>query len=660
MFRGKLRNDSGYDYQRIETSEPHSDSEPNSDSDSDISLVLEELSSTSDDSTSYTYYNQPLHYLGLFTEKEIRDLEDQYNKSRYELNALVGEHKWVYRGLRGENWFAIGTDVSYALFQIVTSRDGIQSVAKLFNKDLKISNTAGLVIGAPLALVDMAFNLSAVSAAKEAIKATLEYALRDSYSKQFKAFLEQARQRPSQTVTTVVTWSFNKTILYSHNLLGTSANIIAFYEPISFHLPLAGDVTVPAWMPLLPTSAQLGIAAGFAYGGNRYYSLFSNPDYYQNFKEFWVQGFKDLWNDNPDGSPWLIGEFYRGNRATALQIAIQGLVSTVAIRAYPNYYYLAETVFGKLIGLPESATASLAAIASAIVAWHTLCARYPKTYNRYLADHIKVEALLREKIEDWAGASIDQQVQIQIDNLNPAMKPPQIRKRKMELRKQIMADILTLDKKLLRDQILEAEGRGYTIKNNPALGAQLAYRAFVGLYLGYSTIAPLLTRYLVDEPISMTILGMFIGSGLLAGALYKAEDLRITHQLMRQQLDIEMKHEAAIAPAQGSNASNRIADVITVGSNASRALSLLGSGERVFGNNSPGTTSAIAIIAAENMINTILFTYKKIRSSVSSWGCFNRAQETFFNPRPREAIEMQAPRSGLKAYLPRWMQRGGS
>lgn len=610
------------------------DSDNDSDSSSHIEIerksnspeAKSELDSPSEsEDFPYVDYPRPLHYLHLFTEQEIRTLEKQTDHDRHALDELVASHKWIYRGLRGENWFAIGTDVSYSLFQIVTSRDGVQRAARLFDPNAQISNTAGLIISTPMALVDLAFNLTAVSAAKEATKATLTYALRDSYRSQAMHLIEQVHENPAQTTAKALTWSFNKTILYTHNLLGASANIIAFYEPIDFYLPFVGEVNIPAWMPRLSTTAQASIAAGFAYGGNRYYSLFSNPDYYQNFEAFWAQGVKDLWNNNADGGPWLIGELCRGNIATPLQIALQGLVSTVAIRAYPNFYYIAETICAKILHLNPKATPPLAATAAVIIAWHTLCARYPKTYNRYLADHIRVESLLKNHLEDFLGEAVNEMVDAQIEGLNLAITHSQINKRKQALRKQVMADFLATEKKLLQQEIVEKEGRFYPFKNDPALGVQLAYRALVGLYLGYSTISPLLNRYLVNEPISMTVLGMFIGSGLLTGALYQAEKTRITNQLIRQKIDPEIKPEVDTATQHGNSTSNRIADVITLGSNLGRALSVLGSANRVFGDNNPAAISATAIIAVENMINNILFTYKKVRSTVSSWSWWYRS-----------------------------------
>jgi hypothetical protein len=615
----------------------------------------------------------PLEYLSIFSEKEILDLEakhseDSYRINRYELDHLVKEHKWIYRGFLAKYRFAISTNVPYTAFQIVTARDGIQSTVKLFKKDLEVSDTTGLVFGTILASADLAFNLNAVSAVKEAIKATLEYATRDSYKEQLRAFIEQAREEPAEAAGTVVKWAANKTVLYSHNLIGSTANILAFYEPIAFSLPRVGDVTIPALMPLLPQAARFTILAGFAYGGNDYYSLFSNPDYKKNFDLFWMQGFKDLWNQNPDGAPWLLGELSRGKVFVPLQIAIQGLISTVAIRAYPNYYYLAQETFSKIIGLNPAVTAGLAITLALIVAWHTLCARYPKTYNRYLADHLRIEALLKKQFEETVSTALDETINTQIDSLNLAMDPTVITKQKLALKNKLMEDFTRATRSLLEAQIKEAEGSRYTLKQDPTLVPQLAYRALVGLYLGYSSISPLLISHVVDEPISMTLLSMFLGTGLLTGALYQAEKARITDHLVRQKIDLDLP-AVQEAEKQGTALSNHIADTITGGSNLSRFLSVLGSAKRVFGDDNALATSATFTIAAENMINTILFSLNKVRSTVSGWSCFTHRQQeaarvanrpgTLFarHEAPRAALELEeveAPRpvSGWRSYLP--------
>ncbi len=580
---------------------------------------------------------EPLQYLHLFTEQEIKTMVRRYGKPAEELDELISDYYYSNLARRLNNSFAIFTNISSSILQIVTSRDGIQNLARLFDEHALVSNTLGLAIGTPLALIDLAFNLTVISAAKKAIEETLDYASRDSYQEQFQELIEQAKEEPRQAAETIVKWTFNKTILYTHNLLlGAAANIIAGYEPVQFFLPALGEILIPAWMPLLSVNAQFCIAAAFAYGGNRYYSLFSDPDYYQNFEKFWLQGVKDLWNNKPESSPWLFSRFHHLHLTTRLQIAIQGL-STVTIRTL-SFYYLASAASEKLLGFDQDTTASLAAILATLTAWHTLCSRYPQTYNYYLADHLKIEAWLRENRKTKPQTVIASIMRNDIDSLNIVMSPNELNKYKAEFEKNLSEDLKhNIDAfkiRLFQEQVLEAKGAAYALKNDPSLALQLAFRTLIGLYLGYSAFAPLLMHYLIDEPFFMTALSLFLGAGLTAGPLYEAEKIRITNQLVWQKINSEEKEEAAPA-IQDTKTSNRIADLITFGSNLSRTFSVLGFSKRVFGEEKPALTSTFAIIAAETMVNTVLFTYQKVRSSVYGWfskPTLSNTQGTFFYP----------------------------
>ena len=511
-----------------------------------------------------------------------------------------------------------------------------------------------------MALMDLAFNLSAVSPAKEALKSTLNYAMQDPLRERFQEAYLKAQENKGEAFIEALTWSFNKVTLYSHNIIGASANFLPFYEAIPFTLPIFGDVTIPAWMPLLPKTGQFAIAATFMYGGNRYYGLFSNPDYYQNFRDFWVKGLDDLWNNNPDGQPWLMGEVRRGEIAIPLQIALQGLVSTVAMRAYPNFYYIAVSTFEKLFELGPDAASGLAAAISALVAWHTLCARYPRTYNRYMADHIKIETLLLKKFEDTVGIVMEQAVEKQMNSLGAAVDPRTLDQRKQELNQAVQHEFMTANRKLLEDQIIEANGRFYPFKKDKSIAPQMAYRAAVGAYLGYHSVTPLLLQKVANEPYSMTTLSLLTSASALAGALWFAEKNRVRNHLILEQLEPTLVQEKE-EPSRASKLSNAVADSITVSSNASRALSTLGSAKRMVGGNA-ALMGGIAIFAFEQMINTILFTAGKIRNTVKDWKCLQHRSSKlvkvtgntvalFNNSRPVDTA--RAPLDNQLANIPR-------
>lgn len=613
------------------------------------------------------FHKRPLQYLQVFSKSQLLELETQHSRGACELDDLVHEHHWWYKFFLIDTVYAIGTEISSTSFQILLSRDGIKGGAKLIKNDLEVSDTTGLAISAPLALADTAYKLATVSARQTAIKRTLDYALSDSYKDQLEEFLELGQEEPREASGLVVRWGFNKLVIYTHSFLYSTANFLAFYEPVTFSLPFAGEVTVPAWLPQLPTSAQLGIAAGFIYGGHRYSSLFVTPDYEQNFRDFMWQGVMDLWEDNPEGQPWMVGELFRGKISTPIQVLLRSSASTAFTRAYPRFLNIAETVFGKLAGLDSDTSAALSVTTTVLIGWHLFCAEYPKSYYRSMADHIKIEAILRSNLEASIGQAIDQMINAQIDSQDLALSARELNKRKLSLRKQLMKSFIETERRLYQSQVLEGLGDDFAFKMDPTLKPQLAVQVLLGLYLGGTTLAPFLLRY-INEPVPATLLSLTFASGFLATTFYRDRKAQLTNQLVRRRIDPEIK--AAEAAAASGKPDSAKAGALIVAANVSRALAVLGSGERTFGHgNRPAMAAAVSFVA-QGFIEALHLTYKKAQVAISGWSCCRRkkpaqlsdSRAAFFDHgSPRAVAETKAKAasatvSSRRSWLPKFMQ----
>jgi len=605
---------------------------------------------------SIDIFDQPFQYLHLFSKEELIVLEQQHNKSSEDLDCLMHEHQGWYRFFLADTVFAIGTEIAATPFQMVTSRDGLQAGIKLIHSDAQLSNSLSLSLGAPFVLAAMAYKIASASARQEAIKRTLQYVLSDSYENQWQRLAYNMQENPWQTTGHLVQWGFHQTVRHTQGFLLGTASILAFYEPVEFSLPFTGSISIPAWLPELPMGIQVGICAGLAYSGHRYSSLFLSQDYQQNFQDFVYQGLLDLWQNNPEGEPWLIGELFRGNFSTPLQVSLGGLTSTLFTRAYPYFYCIAETAFKKLGGLDPATSAQLAIGTTVLVGWHFFCAEYPRSYRRAMADHIKIDALLRQNLEKSLGGALNSLIDARMENLNFPLTETELDKHKQILKEQLLSEFVAAERRLQKTVIVQSEKDDFVFQQNPHLKYEIAGQTLAGLYLGRTVVAPLLLQY-ADAPLTVNLLCMVGLSSLLALTCYQAEKQRTINHLVRKKIDPEMQSESS------SSAERPPIGALIIASHVSRALSVLGTSKRTVGGGSLALPTTVFLLA-ENIMELLRVTAKKTQSLIALWP-WSRKQElaslsgtagTFFNSRSTQAHKsMKAPAVAPQADWTSWL-----
>lgn len=227
----------------------------------------------------------------------------------------------------------VGTNLIYLTFPIMTSNEGINTLANLIVPNITISSPIGYGIGGALSLVEVANFMLVFSPKREAILSAQSFIPRAdegaAEGEWFLVFLKRTglslqagikalREQPLSSAAFLCECSVHQSILLSFNLTWISASLV-----------------------FLPKNLALNAAFPVLFWGEEYCRLYSNSDYYDG-----VQFFKQQWR--------TILQYAQNNPLTALQILAQS-GSAIGIRVFPVCYYLALQA-QEILGLWPPAT----------------------------------------------------------------------------------------------------------------------------------------------------------------------------------------------------------------------------------------------------------------------------------------------------------------
>jgi len=539
--------------------------------------------------------------LKYFSDKELEELQKKHKKDLDQLRQILIQHPWVYNAHAIQNICFLVDDCLYTPFQILTGKDGTQSTVDFFDPKVPVSDAVGYAVSTVLAIPDFIFNMTAIHPYKEAVKSTLEYQpLSDQLRKFFNGISESFSTAWNEGVcgvtkvifngvTASVKSVFHHSILWTHNITGAATNAIALYEA-------AGPI--PVIMNYIPRPGQYAIVGSICYFGNGYYSKYSNPDYYEGL---------DFWFGDDQGNS-SIAALKKGQISTAMtrifnnhgilsdirhlelsrafQVFFQAHISTVALRAFPGFYYVAVALEQDL-GYWMSPTA-----VAALVAFHTEMVRAPVTYKRYHGAEQELEKLLENE-----GGDIN-------------------------------------DKKLaLKNVVHQRHGYFGIFAKEPTKSAVAGTASVIllsgaaGGYYGATVLLPQLIGYIANEPLCET-LSILLGASVPLLLSYQAEKNRIINNVALEDYKKEQARadvEAANQPANHNSetiftGADAFAAIMVLGSQLGRAFSTIGSAARL--NMNPAVTQLTTLIALQNAVNGFFFNFNKVKSTVSSWSIF--------------------------------------
>jgi hypothetical protein len=579
--------------------------------------------------------NLSLYYLKDFKETEIASFEKHYDRTRYELETLIEKHRTYY-------WFDVarytcdtGTNIPWIYYSIMTGKAGIQGFAKVINPDAQVSDATANTVGAALTTTGTMSFIFYTSPIKCAALSTLAYATRDPIYQRIPALIDAAKKDPKQAA------KDSLASLAHTSLLGTTYFTVGMSEIIPFMDSLNQ----------LPSPVKWLVMGGIQYFACRYMDTYMTKEYY-NGVTFWK---------NEEKREYLFEKIKRGEIAIPLQVFFQGIISTVGLRAFPNYYFIAEAAAKALGGyIPSPLVASLVAI-------HGLCSLYPTTFNNYILSDEKADTLLNSKI-DWN--SVNQRFVEQIKQLNLAtLSESELN----NLKRSIVSTILqyqlpqlgdkahakldtdeiytqikkNLDKinltglseteqhtfqKLIADSIVQAEKDllvkktrneiGYLglFKQEPWSALTVGWQGAIGAYFGAKFMAPL---FIQNPPLALTVVSGIAGASLFAVFAHRAETNRVINNLNLDELLMtrkKMEEAAKKAAEEKKNESTTAAKVLAGGLvtafAASSTMSTIGSNS-LLGTPSPLFNTFIASAATQSGLNSISYIYPGLANTLT-------------------------------------------
>ena len=521
------------------------------------------------------------YYLHEMSKDDLEQLKKEFKKLPEELEKLVAEHPYLFWYYRVKNYIVLGSNMLYLVFLINTSYEGIQSFVDVVSPGTRVSKPIGNGLAIPIALIDTVFHMFLYSALNEAAKSTIRYTLSEPWMKHIKRTISNAIEKPCNAIFEASKFAINEAVSLSVNLTSTMTEIIDIYQN----------------MEDLPLAVKIPIISSILYLGNYYLKKYINPDYHEGLN-FWF---------NNKNHPWLVGEIWRGNFAVPFQIFLQGL-STVGTRTL-FYYYLAvasnETFNGLWFPVP---------MILLTVTWQSLCALYPYTFNHYMGNQEKIDALLKANI-DWN--KVDEYVTDMMNNLNINNATPE----QLEKYKNLAINgYINSEKKLLEEKVIAKYGKKNLMTKE--IATQLISRGALGGYFGYQIISSAL-MLVINEPISMSICGTIFGITLFAGVLYRAEKKRKLDEKIYEEIkQINNDKDNIVTDIMDDSSlpnysfiSKVIADTANIITGIANAASTIGSEARIFGT-STVTTIFIALTSIESSINSILFNDQKVLRTV--------------------------------------------
>ncbi len=600
-----------------------------------MSVTRSDLDPTSDLEQQLIPSPKPLRYLADFKPHEMKELRNQYllkkgdNEEAYkraqkakvseaeaqELDQLIANHSKTYYYHASTLYGSQVLEFTFYVTNIGLAQTGIQAVIPA------MPYAPAFVIGGLMATVNLTFDVNTFEARKEAKKLTLKSATSPSYCVQFKDF---CRKPARYIITDTIQVIFDGTIILNHNVNGGVLDLISVYTPLP--LPFT-SAEIPALMPMAPLWAQIPLDLLVLGLTNKYYNIYKTPSYHQNLK-FWhdFEGFK-FWQSK---NPWLLGEVARGNIAVPFQVFLQGTVSAVGTRSFPNFYYGAQAageIAESMLGMPWVPPWLVAAG----VVIHSERTLYPATYNKYYENKTKLKDLFQKFQALWDEKYAALHSQAENENLDPAALYALVRE----------FDQLAHKLKLITEEKnnVAALTRTEIFKNEKPAVAQIAIRTGIGGAFGYFGLSQLAIQYTFNTAISisMSIGGAVFSSILFGGMLYRAEKDRIQDQVLVSRVtDVvkgmeptEEKSEIEIEEELLSNwKADLLADAINSTAQTLRAITTMGSLQRIIPDNYT-LLVIIGLICLEQALNGTIFNAKNMREMVGNFRCF----------RPKPAIE---------------------
>lgn len=531
-----------------------------------------------------------LNYLKGFDKQELTQLAEEFQEPIENLEKIVAEYYKSYWWYRSKYIAYLGGNITYFNYVLNTSPNGFNSLIQVFAPNTTIPDKVDNGFGYALASANFVMNMTAYSPHKEAVKSTLQYAKQNPYLQIVKDTFSFAYHHPKQAFVESAKFVANQATLWTYNLTMSVSVVSDIYQN-----------QLAAYGPVLQ-NISAAILIGMSTG---WFTRVTNPDYYKGL---------DFIFKNEKQYPPLYQEIREGNFAIPLQIALQGVVSNIAITLLTSTTYFTNYARDNFVWWPPIY------VVAPLSAWQLFCTMYPASYLYYMQDGEEIKKFIKAEVDPEINDSIKQQVEA----LNKTgLKGPTLEAKKIAHEKNLRADNYKAHREALELKVNPHYGDW--IKQEPLTMVPLTYLGALGTFFGYKEISPLLLKYIVNEPISMSLLGSLIGLGLSAFFPIRAERQRIINRLVNedheQKLLQENKEQKNLMQVVIQNtcgkAVDKLSNTCNITSNTGQGLSTIGTGARTFGNN-PLYMTPIATIATYRTLNNCLFFGPKIQSTWKS------------------------------------------
>lgn len=523
-------------------------------------------------------------YFGEFSADEIIDLEKKYPRSAAqpqefktlkELDEEIDQHKILYYLKRGRYELARWSNFLYVIFQADTAQEGVPTFVHVFFPNLNVPPIVGKIIGYPSAVLDCLTYYWIFSSQKIATIATIDELHQPALRQRTATFFKNLCEQPKQTMSESLQFSFHEGLLLTCNISAIMTEII--------------DITDK--LDSLPTPLKwLSIITILRYGVD-YMSVYLNESYYKELKEYWLS----------DEFTWVIFDLLkRGKLATTLQIFIEAVLSTAAIRAFPFYYYVGLASYQSLGWFPP------APMISAFYGFQNLVYLYPKKVRKYVGDMYAVEKMLKQKIEPWVEQTLSRFNSEEIEASALA-----------SIKQTLFTSKFNAEMKRLNDIVAQQKGRFY-LKNEKGPMAHIASRGFIGGFFGYTCLAPLVSM-IIDSPIAVQTTCIMVSTLAFMEMLRRVDQETLDYREIKIILESELKLQA---PAQQEETTSlpikAASSVLIAGNGISTAMSTMGTLKRIPGNQSPWLHALVGMVCIDNMIVIMEYNASDMFSTVNS------------------------------------------
>jgi hypothetical protein len=544
-----------------------------------------------------------LRQLNEFDIEELVTFPELYGKTFPEMEEAIdeysGSHLYFKAAYRGGGLI----NLMYLPFSLKKSNVSIQSVADFAKKGSTVSDEVAYGVGGIISAASTAYWAFSFPWRRKALKATLDYIHRKPIQERLKI----AAKTPGKSFLYVL----DEAILQGVNTTMMSTLFIGLPGFAEFH-----------WL------AKLAIVLPVQFFGYYFYDAYSNEPYRRNIHFLLARNRSSL-----------IQEVLKGNLTVPLQVLIQGLMSTVALKSFP----LAPQIAIEIAAVLGAWIPPWLMIPMALMYYSRIS--YPVTYERYMGPTLEMRQMLKENLDQNLVNSI---VTHRIRSLNLALITAE---KTQKMREEAEQDLLKRDEQTLKTEVLKEAGWGFVFKEKPVLIAPIMWRALAGGVFGFMTL-PMLTL----------VGGTMLGASLLAGSYFLAErnvviDELCVRRLKQRQRERQVEQKAQPNPGPSANPSScctvATADTLTMANSLSGAMTITGAGKELLSSGDPTVNASSSwlfpwflVAAIENGFNSFIYGRQGTRDSFKSM-CEPKQVKvvsvngTLFN-RPRMPDEKQA------------------